>query len=355
MDVDVDEETPSSEEPASQSTASPSPISEDASEKPTSTNFAKDDELPEAASEPLAVKNSGLAAPAVKHLLKEHDVNLMDIQGTGKGGRVLKEDVQRYLATQTSAPEAEAQAIDKAVNLTPNENQMFRVMTDALNIPHFGYAHSVDFTTLNSLRQKFNSEKKASNSTGEEIPKLTALSIVMKAVSLAFNQHPRLNAYLETPTDTGKPRLTVKGSHDFGIAVDTPHGLLVPVVKSVQNRSILSIAAEISRLSGLAKRGALTPSDMRGATFTVSNIGSIGGSVVNPVIVPPMVAIVGVGKTEEVLALSSNELGESRIIKRQKTMFSWSADHRVLDGAAVARCAELVGKLIEGMEDTKFD
>lgn len=355
MDVDVDEETPSSEEPASQSTATPNPISEDAAEKPiSSNNSAKDDEVSEAASEPLAVKNSGLAAPAVKHLLKEHDINLADIQGTGKDGRVLKEDVQRYVASRTSAPEAEAQTTDKVVNLTPNENQMLRVMTDALNIPHFGYAHSVDFTTLDSLRKKFNN-KKASNSTGEAVPKLTALSIVMKAVSLAFNQHPRLNAYLETPTDSGKPRLTVKRSHDFGIAVDTPHGLLVPVVKGVQNRSILSVAAEINRLSDLAKRGALAPSDMRGATFTVSNIGSIGGSVVNPVIVPPMVAIVGVGKTEEVPAFASDEHGESRIIKRQKTTFSWSADHRVLDGAAVARCAELVGKVIEEMKGIKFD
>ena len=280
----------------------------------------------------------------------------MDIKGTGKDGRVLKEDVQQYIAAHKSASSAtpslltppEAQANDKTVHLTPIGNQMYKVMADALNIPHFGYAHNVDFTTLNSLREKFNREMKATSSVREgSVLKLTALPIIVKSLSLAFNQHPGLNAHLDTLTDPGKPHLIVKGSHDFGIAIDTPHGLLVPVVRGVQNRSILSIAAEINRLGDLAKRGALAPQDMKGATFTVSNIGSIGGSVVSPVIVPPMVGILAIGKTEEVPEFVNDGHGESRIIKRQKTVFSWSADHRVLDGATVARCAEYLGNVIE--------
>ena len=357
LDVDIDEETPRSEEPALQSTDAANQTSDDVPEKSVSQNDSlKDNELSEAVSGPIAAKNSGLAAPSVKHMLREHKINLADIKGTGKDSRVLKEDVQHHIAAQRSASSAkptlqtppEAQATDKMVPLTPIGNQMFRVMTDALSIPHFGYAHNVDFTTLNSLRQKFNREMNIMNSMHEgPVPKLTALPFILKALSLAFSGHPGLNAHLDTLTNPGKPHLIVKESHDFGIAIDTAHGLLVPVVRGVQNRSILSIGAEINRLSDLAKRGALAPHDMKGATFTVSNIGSIGGSVVSPIIVPPMIGILAIGKTEEVPGFVSDDHGQDRIIKRQKTVFSWSADHRVLDGAALARCAEYVGKLIE--------
>jgi 2-oxoisovalerate dehydrogenase E2 component (dihydrolipoyl transacylase) len=112
----------------------------------------------------------------------------------------------------------------------------------------------------------------------------------------------------------------------------------------------MSIAEEISRLSNLAKQGALKPSDFIGATFTVSNIGSIGGNGVNAVIVPPMVGIVGVGKVEDVATFIRDGHGNEQIVKRQKTVLSWSADHRVLDGASVARCAESVSTILENVE-----
>lgn len=306
--------------------------------------------------DPPADNNSGHAVPAVRRMLKEHGLDLKDVRGTGKGGRVLKEDVQRYLDSQTTSEQqtdtlAQSAALDTPISLTPIESQMFKVMTNALCIPHFGYTHSVDLTITNTIRQKYNASRDSTAETLDKpVPKLTFLPIIMKAISLAFQKHQRLNAHLYVENDQGNPQLVVKGTHDFGIAVDTPKGLLVPVVRGVQNRSITSIAEEISRLSNLAKQGALKPSDLKGATFTVSNIGSIGGNGVSAVIVPPMVSIVGVGKVEDVATFTKDTHGNEQIVKCQKTVLSWSADHRVLDGASVARCAESVSTILENVD-----
>jgi 2-oxoisovalerate dehydrogenase E2 component (dihydrolipoyl transacylase) len=306
-------------------------------------------------------KNSGLIVPAVRVMLKQHNIDIKDVTGSGNGGRVRKEDVQMYLDSRNAAPnpvsskpaaQVDASVEDKVVPLTPIENHMFKVMTGALSIPHFGYSHSVDLTSLTSLRRDFNKELDVSNGMHRYgVSKLTALPFILKALSRAFLQHPRLNAHLETETAPQNPQLIVKASHNFGVAMDTPGGLLVPVVKDVQNRSILSIAAELKRLSTLAKEGRLTPSDISGATFTVSNIGSIGGYVVNPVILPPTVGIVALGKSEEVPVFTKdNKKGDTSITKRERAVISWSADHRVLDGASVARCAQMVSSVLENIE-----
>jgi 2-oxoisovalerate dehydrogenase E2 component (dihydrolipoyl transacylase) len=215
---------------------------------------------------------------------------------------------------------------------------MFKQMTKSLSIPHFLYTDAVDFSSLTALRKKYN--------VGREKPeRITPLPIIIKAVSLTLQQFPLLNSHLDT-TNPNKPQLVLKGSHHIGIAVDSPSGLLVPVIKNVQNHSIASLAQEIQRLSSLARSGKLTSADLTGATFTVSNIGSIGGTAVAPVIVGPQVGIVGIGKARVVPAFGEN--GE--LVKREECVFSWSADHRVIDGAYVARAADEVRKCIEGVE-----
>lgn len=305
--------------------------------------------------------NSGLIVPAVRAMLKKHKIDIKDVAGSGKGGRVLKEDVQRYLSSGISAPKSLSKNIatqptvisqDQVVPLTPIESQMFKVITRALDIPHFGYSHSVDVTSLISLQRSFNEKLDTSKDMyGDDITKLTLLPFLIKALSQAFLRHPKLNAHLDTETDQSSPRLIIKASHNFGVAIDTPNGLLVPVVKDVQDRSIFSIAAEVKRLGALAKEGRLTPSDMSGATFTVSNIGSIGGSVVSPVIVPPAVGIVALGRVEEVpVFIQARNQDDTSIVRRDKAVLSWSADHRVLDGASVARCAQLVTQVLENIE-----
>ncbi|CAK3995493.1 Lipoamide acyltransferase [Lecanosticta acicola] len=285
---------------------------------------------------------STLATPAVRRLVKEHDLDITDVQGTGKDGRVLKEDVYRHVSQdgqqqQSQVPAARpiASREDRKVQLTSVQNQMFKTMTRSLNIPHFLYSCSADMTALTTLRKRL-------NAAASPEQKLTHLAFIMKAISLAFLRHPLLNASLDTK-DPKKPQLTYRGSHNFGIAVDAPAGLVVPIVKNVQDLSIAEIAAKMRQLSEAARNNKLSPGDFSGATFTVSNIGSVGGGVVAPVISEPQVAIVGVGRSKIVPAFDDND----QLVKREELIFSWSADHRVVDGAECARCAERVKSLLE--------
>ncbi|EON61337.1 hypothetical protein W97_00550 [Coniosporium apollinis CBS 100218] len=296
-------------------------------------------------------KHATLATPAVRHLTKELDLDIADITGTGKDGRVLKEDVQKHASSLKEAPAlspaatTEPHAEDKTIPLTPIQVGMYKAMTRSLSIPHFLYTDNVDFTSLNTVRRKLNLSHSANSAAPTQ--KLSSLPFIVKAVSLALQSHPILNAAFEPPrSPSEKPQLTLKASHNIGIAIDTPSGLLVPVVRAVQNHSIASLAAEIARLAGLARAGKLSTADLSGATFTVSNIGSIGGTAVAPVIVSPQVAILGVGRTRTVPAFG--ETGE--LVRREECVFSWSADHRVVDGAMVARCAESVRRYLEKVE-----
>ncbi|KAJ8116730.1 hypothetical protein OPT61_g1906 [Boeremia exigua] len=296
-----------------------------------------------------AGKHASLATPAVRGMLKDLKLNIEDIEGTGKEGRVLKEDVQKHVEAAKQAPKSSAsstipaassqQVEDRVHALTPVQSGMFKQMTKSLSIPHFLYTDSIDFSSLTQLRKKYNVNR-------EKADRITPLPILIKAVSLALQQYPLLNAHLDTTTNAAKPQLLIKGSHNIGVAVDSPSGLLVPVIKNVQNHSIASLAQEITRLADLARTGKLTSADLSGATFTLSNIGSIGGSAVAPVIVTPQVGILGIGRSKIVPAFGEN--GE--LVKKEECIFSWSADHRVIDGAYVARAAEEVKKSIEGIE-----
>jgi 2-oxoisovalerate dehydrogenase E2 component (dihydrolipoyl transacylase) len=291
---------------------------------------------------------SSLATPAVRHLMKELNVVISDVQGTGRDGRVTKEDVHRFVSQKTQQqPEAESLSIttastsqlgtakqDQKLPLTPVQTQMFKIMTRSLNIPHFLYSCSADMTSVTSTRKKLNAMKASE--------KLTHLPFIIKATSLALQQHPLLNSALDT-SDPKKPSLTYRSSHNFGVAVDTPSGLLVPVLKDVQNLSIAQIAQQLRVLSEKARSGKLAPGDFSGASFTISNIGSVGGGVVAPIISEPQVAILGVGRSKVVPAFDEND----QLVRKEELALSWSADHRVVDGAECARCAEKVKSLLE--------
>ncbi|KIV98917.1 uncharacterized protein PV09_09360 [Verruconis gallopava] len=295
-------------------------------------------------------KHATLATPAVRHLTKQLNIDITDVTGTGKDGRVLKEDVQRYAAardSQSSQPALPASmpttalGEDKIIKLSGIQRKMYETMTQSLKIPHLLYSDSVDFTALTRLRRSLNADAKAA---GE--PKLSALPFIIKAASLALTQFPSINAHLDTTDDASQPKFIHKASHNIGFAVDTPQGLIVPVIKNVQAHSITSLAAEIARLGEAARNNKLSAADLKDATFTVSNIGSVGGTTVAPVIVSPQVAIVGIGKTRTVPAFAE----DGSLVKKEETVFSWSADHRVVDGATVARCAETVKRYLENVE-----
>ncbi|KAI9038051.1 putative 2-oxo acid dehydrogenases acyltransferase [Aspergillus affinis] len=283
-----------------------------------------------------------LATPAVRGLLKAHNLDITEISGTGKAGRVLKEDVHRFIASRESAaatgPTITAPQAETAVNLTPFQSQMFKTMTKSLNVPHFLFADELNINQITSLRRKLANDPK-------DPQKITFLSFVVKAVSLALNEYPLLNAKIDA-SNPDKPQLIMRPKHNIGVAMDTPNGLIVPNVKDVASRSILDVASEISRLSVLGREGKLTPADLSGGTITVSNIGNIGGTYLSPVIIPNELAILGIGKSKTVPIF--DEAGQ--VTKGELVNFSWSADHRVVDGATMARMANRIRGFIESPE-----
>lgn len=294
-------------------------------------------------------KHAALATPAVRGLLKELKVDITDVTGTGKDGRVMKEDVHNFVAARKakSSPNEQSPKVrqqltsdhaqtERTLPLTPVQSQMFKTMTRSLAIPHFLYADEIDITTLSTLRRRLNAQ--AINGQ-----RLSYLHIIIKAVSLALEDFPLLNARVEAMNGDQTPKLIMREKHNVGIAMDTPQGLLVPNIKNVSSRSILDIATECSRLQALAKDGKLSATDLTGGTITVSNIGSIGGTYVAPVLVSSEVAILGVGKARTIPAFDKQE----SVIRKEVMNFSWSADHRVVDGATMARMAERVRSFTE--------
>lgn len=318
-----------------------------------------------------------LAVPAVRHLTKAMGVDISLITGTGKGGRVLKEDVLRFVADKkttlndasTSIGVARQQQqqrvqVETTQALTPTQQHMFKTMTRSLTIPHFLYADEVDFTELTALRSRLNKVLTAQAAeVGQDtntnaaninpptlVGRLSYLPFIIKAVSLALYRYPILNACVDTSgtgeggsASNGKPVLIHRSLHNIGVAVDSPAGLIVPVIKDVGSRNVLSIASELVRLQKAAHAGKLSPADLSGGTITVSNIGNIGGTYVSPVIVEKEVAILGIGRMRTVPAFGPDE----KLVKKQICNFSWSADHRVIDGATMARAAEVVRKIVQ--------
>lgn len=221
-------------------------------------------------------------------------------------------------------------------------------MTRSLNIPHFLYADEIDFTSLVELRGRLNRVLIKSGLNDGQVGKLSYLPFIIKAVSMALYKYPTLNARVDLDSANSKPTLVLRSQHNIGIAMDTPSGLLVPVIKNVGNLNILGIASELARLQSLASSGKLSVQDMSGGTITVSNIGNIGGTYLSPVVVEKEVAILGIGRMRTVPAFSTLPGEEDRIVKKQICNFSWSADHRVVDGATMARAAEVVRGIVEG-------
>lgn len=302
---------------------------------------------------------ASLATPAVRHLSKEHKVDIATIEGTGKDGRVLKEDILKFVERRNSPPASlvpapsppsaffhpaptgdTAQQIESPVALTNMQMQMFKTMTRSLSIPHFLYADEVDFSRLYSLRSRLN--QTLAKQQGE-VSKVSYLPFIIKAVSMMLHQYPILNARVDVAGSSSKPSLVMRSQHNIGVAMDTPSGLLVPVIKNVGSLNVYSIAAELARLQALAAAGKLSVQDLSGGTITVSNIGNVGGTYVAPVIVDREVAILGMGRMRSVPAFDENDA----VVKKQVTNLSWSADHRVIDGATMARAAEVVRQLVE--------
>lgn len=316
-----------------------------------------------------AKSKKALATPAVRRLASEYGLNVTEVQGSGKDGRVLKEDILAFLnnqaseekllsskqkhAAQTAAsapviaekrkPTAETMLHKPAVIMSSGQDRtepvkgitkaMVKSMSEALKIPHFGYKDEIDMTRLVSLRPEL---KAMAELRGV---KLSYMPVIVKACSLALTQYPVLNAYF----DAGKETITYKADHNIGVAMDTPQGLLVPNIKKVQLMSVFEIAIELNRLQDLGLRGKLGEADLKLGTFSLSNIGSIGGTYAKPVIMPPQVAIGAIGKIQKLPRFDAYD----NVVKAHIMNVSWSADHRIIDGATMARFSNLMKAYIE--------
>ncbi|KAJ6259464.1 hypothetical protein Dda_5101 [Drechslerella dactyloides] len=341
----------------------PSMPSPEASSAPAAVADAPPPPVPAASSQARAdtrAGNSGrhtsLATPAVRRMVREWGLDITQIVGTGKDGRVLKEDVTRHVEgaaeppsagpTSTAAAAAPLQE-ETVVPLTPVQNQMFKTMTKSLSIPHFLYADEAAIDRLVTLRNTINHSLAVPTNPASPPPvrKISYMPFFIKAVSTALHDFPIINSRLDFADET-KPRLVMRPQHNIGVAMDTPAGLLVPNIKNVQQLSIMEIAAELARLQTAGAAGKLGAADLKGGTITLSNIGNVGGTYVAPVIVTSEVAIMGIGRTKVVPAFDKH----GAVVPKTVVNFSWSADHRIVDGGTMARMASLVKRYCEEPE-----
>jgi len=201
---------------------------------------------------------------------------------------------------------------------------MFNQMMLANEVPHFAYCDEVRMDAVMAMRLEL---KELAAKYG--VPKFTLMPILLKATSLALSEFPILNSSIAADGTS----YTMHGTHNIGLAMDTPNGLLVPNVKDVRSKSLLEIAAELQRLQADASVGKLGIADLKGGTFSLSNIGNLGGTYTGPVINLPEVAIAGLGKTRP----SPRYDASGNLVKMSMMQVSWSADHRIIDGATMAR------------------
>ncbi|XP_037083279.1 lipoamide acyltransferase component of branched-chain alpha-keto acid dehydrogenase complex, mitochondrial-like [Pollicipes pollicipes] len=321
----------------------------------------------------LPIPAKVLTTPAVRRMAMENSVTLSEVKGTGKDGRVLKEDLIRFVgergmgkppkvqdsgeakppqpaavrrAPADSAVPADSVAplsLPKTANVMLAEDKttpvsgftkaMVKAMKLSMTVPHFGYCDEIEMTALVNLRPTL---KKSAEAFGI---KFSYMPFIIKACSMALLHFPVLNASVDAACE----KITYKASHNIGIAMDTPNGLVVPNVKQVQRLTLLEVAQELNRLQALGARGQLSAGDLAGGTFSLSNIGAIGGTYAKPVIVPPEVAIGALGRIQKLPRFAA----DGSVVAAHVMQASWSADHRVIDGATMARFSNMMKAFLE--------
>lgn len=270
------------------------------------------------------------ASPAVRRLVREHQLELAAIAGSGKDGRVLKEDVLAHLNQPSTAPSQAPSKATQGAQLPRVEPlrgvravMAKRMVEAASSIPHFHYGEEIDVTDLLALREQLKPRVEA---LGE---RLTLMPFFMKAMALAVTEAPIINAQLNAEAN----ELHYYEQCNIGMAVDSKAGLLVPNVKGVERLTLLDIAREVGRLTIAAREGRVDQADLKGGTISISNIGALGGTYAAPIINAPEAAIVAIGKTQWLPRF--DEQGE--VQRRAIMTITWAGDHRFIDGGTIAR------------------
>ena len=286
------------------------------------------------------------AGPAVRRMARELGVNLTLVKGSGRKTRITKEDLQSYVKARlsekpmagvfngSSTPaidftkfgEIETKPLSKIKKLTG-----INVHRSWITIPHVTQFDEADITSLEAFRQ---SESEKAQASGY---KLTLLAFVCAAVSKALQVYPQFNASL----DPSGENLIYKKYCNIGIAVETPNGLVVPVIKNANQMSVSQLASEMARLSKKARETGLSPVDMSGGCFTISSLGGIGGTAFTPIVNSPEVAILGLSRSATKPVFINGEF-----VPRLMLPLSLSYDHRVIDGAEAARFTRFVAEAL---------
>ncbi len=300
-----------------------------------------------------------LAAPATRKLARELGVDINQVPGTGPAGRVTNDDVMAFASGATAAPapapaaarpvvqaaQAAGVPVDKpagvAYGLTAADERVplkgirkvisERMVKSKQTAPHVTTVDEVDMTELVAFREK------AKVLAAKKGIKLSFMPFVIKAITTALKEFPYLNAMI----DDEKQEIVLRKSYHIGFALDTEAGLLVPVIKDADKKSVFQIAAEMADLIERGRAGKLQPDELRGSTFSISNQGSIGGLFFTPVINHPEVAILGVGKTEDRAVVRDGE-----IVIRKMAYLALSFDHRLIDGGMATRFSNRLIELL---------
>lgn len=291
------------------------------------------------------------ATPSVRAYARELGVDLGLLAGTGPKGRVLKQDVQALVKSRMkgglslpsgSGPAVEGRPLeDFSVYGEIEEADLGRIKKISgphlhrswVTIPHVTHFDEADVTGLEMFRQQMNAE------AGNDGIRFSPLVFIVKAVVATLKDYPLFNCSLHP----GGDKIILKHYYNIGIAVDTPNGLVVPVIKNADTKGMREIASELARLSGDAREGKLAIPDIQGASFTISSLGGIGGTAFTPIVNGPQVAILGLSRNY-MKPVWVDEKGE--FVPRLTLPFSLSYDHRVIDGADAARfCRALSGSI----------
>ena len=297
-------------------------------------------------------RDRAFASPGVRRLSRELKIDLQNIKGTGPKGRVTKEDLHNFIRNKmerfSGRPhdlgektdfsqwgKIEAQKLTKIKGVTAR-----RMQHSWQTIPHVTQFDEADITDIHAHRQKLNKDR------GAKKNKVTFLPFFMKAAASLLKEMPTFNSSLDSVGES----LIFKHYFHIGVAVDTPAGLMVPVVRDVDQKNIIELSTELKDLSQRARGKKLKPSELKGGTFTISSLGGIGGDFFTPIINPPQAAILGISESRWKKVYDHKEKTTS---PRYVLPFSLSYDHRVIDGAAAARFTSRYSEMLANIDNYK--
>jgi pyruvate dehydrogenase E2 component (dihydrolipoamide acetyltransferase) len=297
-------------------------------------------------------RDRAFASPGVRRLSRELKIDLQNIKGTAPKGRVTKEDLHNFIRNKmerfSGGPHDLGEKTDfsqwgkiEAQKLTKIKGVAARRMQRSWRtIPHVTQFDEADITDIHAYRQKLNKDR------GAKKNKVTFLPFFMKAAASLLKEMPTFNSSLDSVGES----LIFKHYFHIGVAVDTPAGLMVPVVRDVDQKNIIELSTELKDLSQRARGKELKPSELKGGTFTISSLGGIGGDFFTPIINPPQAAILGISESRWKKVYDHKEKTTS---PRYVLPFSLSYDHRVIDGAAAARFTSRYSEMLANIDNYK--